>query len=191
MEKLFKLQQEIGKISKTATNPFFKSKYFDINQLLEQLQPLLEKHNLLVLQPLVNVAMRPAIRTIIYDISKKETLIASEITLPDLPDPQKMGSAITYYRRYSLQSLLGLQAEDDDGNLGSGKTNQSSPKAEPVNPVKLVVPVDKRKEKIADLCKKLGIKDKEYGEFVYNTTNLVLKETNFNEIIDRLELQLN
>ena len=73
----------------------------------------------------------------------------------------------------------------------SGKTNQSSPKAKPVDPVKLVVPVDKRKEKIADLCKKLGIKDKEYGEFVYNTTNLVLKETNFSEIIDRLELQLN
>jgi hypothetical protein len=38
--------------------------------------------------------------------------------LPNLQDPQ-LGSAITYYRRYTLQSLLGLQAEDDDGNKQS------------------------------------------------------------------------
>jgi hypothetical protein len=38
------------------------------------------------------------------------------MVLPNLQDPQKLGSAITYYRRYTLQSLLGLQAEDDDGN---------------------------------------------------------------------------
>jgi hypothetical protein len=37
------------------------------------------------------------------------------MVLPNLQDPQKLGSAITY-RRYTLQSLLGLQAEDDDGN---------------------------------------------------------------------------
>ena len=36
-------------------------------------------------------------------------------------DPQKMGSAITYLRRYTLQSLLGLQAADDDANMASGK----------------------------------------------------------------------
>jgi hypothetical protein len=30
-------------LSKTATNPFFKSKYFDINSLIEQVDPLLEK----------------------------------------------------------------------------------------------------------------------------------------------------
>ena len=35
--------------------------------------------------------------------------------LPDLQDPQKMGSAITYYRRYALQSLFLLQTQDDDG----------------------------------------------------------------------------
>jgi hypothetical protein len=45
-----------------------------------------------------------------------------------LNDPQKMGSMITYYRRYTLQSLLGLQAEDDDGNAAS--------KAKPTTPAK-------------------------------------------------------
>jgi hypothetical protein len=51
-QKLFDLQQEIGTISKDANNPFYKSKYFDINSLIKQLQPLLKKHMLLLLQPI-------------------------------------------------------------------------------------------------------------------------------------------
>ena len=50
--------------------------------------------------------------TIIYDGDK--VVLSSSIYLPDNLDPQKIGSAITYYRRYSLQSLLLLEAEDDD-----------------------------------------------------------------------------
>jgi hypothetical protein len=42
--------------------------------------------------------------------------------LPNIQDPQKIGSAITYYRRYSLQSLLALQTDDDDGNKASQPT---------------------------------------------------------------------
>ena len=45
----------------------------------------------------------------------------SGLKLPEISDPQKLGSAITYYRRYTLASLLGLQAVDDDANLSSGK----------------------------------------------------------------------
>ena len=45
----------------------------------------------------------------------------SSIPLGDISDPQKLGGAITYYRAYTLQSLLGLQAEDDDGNTASGR----------------------------------------------------------------------
>ena len=52
-EKLFDLQQEIGGISKDANNPFYKSKYFDVNSLIKQLQPLLKKNRLLLLQPIV------------------------------------------------------------------------------------------------------------------------------------------
>ena len=52
-EKLYNLQQEIGAISKDANNPFYKSKYFDINSLIKQLQPLLKKNRLLLTQPLL------------------------------------------------------------------------------------------------------------------------------------------
>jgi len=122
MEKLFKLINEIGKISKDKTNPFYKSSYFDINTLMEHLKPLLVKYKLLLIQPLTNIDGRPAIETTIIDIEDDDKVLHDHIvTLPDLTDPQKMGSCITYYRRYALQSALCLEAEDDDANLASGK----------------------------------------------------------------------
>jgi len=115
-QKLFNLQQEIGTISKDASNPFYKSKYFDINSLIKQLQPLLKKHKLLLTQPIVGNMVETKITCI-----ESETSVISCLELPQLTDPQKLGSCITYYRRYTLGSLLGLQAEDDDGNAASGK----------------------------------------------------------------------
>ena len=109
-ENLFAAKKEIGKISKDSTNPFFKSKYFDINSLLEHVEPILNKHGLFVIQPIEEDKVVTKI------IDEKGFGVASAITMSLLPDPQKMGSAITYYRRYTLQSLLALQAEDDDGN---------------------------------------------------------------------------
>lgn len=134
MDKILKIQSEIGVLSKTETNPFFKSKYMDINGLLAQLLPLLEKYNLTVIQPLSEVNGRPAIRTMVWDneeIKVSEDIsrrlnIDQTITLPDLQDPQKMGSAITYYRRYALQSLFLLQAKDDDGELATDHEEKKS-----------------------------------------------------------------
>ena len=113
--KLYKVQSEIGAISKDSTNPFYKSKYFDINSLIKQVTPILEKHKLLLLQPIKDGEQY----SIIFDLDGGS--VESSLKLPTDLDAQKIGSAITYYRRYTLQSLLGLQAEDDDGNIASGK----------------------------------------------------------------------
>ena len=51
--------------------------------------------------------------------------VVSALKLPDINDPQKLGSAITYYRRYTLASLLALQAVDDDANLTTGRVLQN------------------------------------------------------------------
>jgi len=110
-QKLADVKAEIGVISKDSTNPFFKSKYFDINNLLAHVEPILHKHGLVCLQPINN----GKVETIIADVDT-ENEIKSELQLPELNDPQKLGSAITYYRRYTLASLLALQAEDDDAN---------------------------------------------------------------------------
>jgi hypothetical protein len=116
-EKLFALQQEIGAISKDAKNPFFKSSYFDINTLLEELKPFLGKYKLAIYQPIKN----GEVHTIIKCVETKEKTEPSYLTLPVIIDPQKLGSCITYFRRYTLVSLLGLQAIDDDGNLASNR----------------------------------------------------------------------
>jgi hypothetical protein len=114
LKALSNVKKEVGSLSKTETNPFFKSKYFDINSLIQQVDPLLEKYGLLLLQPIEN----GNVISKIYHVETAES-VSSSIILPNLTDPQKLGSAITYYRRYTLQSLLGLQAEDDDGKKAS------------------------------------------------------------------------
>ena len=112
--KLYKLQSEIGTVRKDVRNPFYKSKYFDINSLIGQLQPLLEKHKLVLIKPITD----NQVRSVIVDLDGGS--VESSMKLPDIQDPQKIGSAITYYRRYTLTSLLGLQAEDDDANSTVG-----------------------------------------------------------------------
>jgi len=121
--KLSKVKSEIGAISKDSTNPFFKSKYFDINGLLKHVEPLLDKNGLLLLQPII----KGEVFSEIIDIESGDS-VTSSIQLPEISDPQKLGSAVTYYRRYTLQSLLGLQAEDDDANAASKATKPKADK---------------------------------------------------------------
>ena len=156
LKKLLALQGEVGAISKDETNPFFKSKYFDINGLLEHVKPILTKHGLVVLQPIdyknfgIGVS---GVTTIIVDSESGEQ-IESFMPLPEIADPQKMGGAITYYRRYSLQSLLCLQAEDDDGNAASAsarpvQVNTTKPTGNAYAPLELAdtMPFGKHKGK--------------------------------------------
>lgn len=118
-KKIFEAKKEIGKISKDSKNPFFKSNYLSLNGLIDAIEEVLNKNGLLLLQPIVNGNVRTEIRDSEKDGTTSDSFVFSEMELPKITDPQKLGSAITYYRRYTLQSLLGLQAEDDDGNLAS------------------------------------------------------------------------
>lgn len=119
-QKLLEAQKEIGAIKKDSDNPFFKSKYFDINAILAEVKPKLNKYGLIITQAIDISENRNVIKTIISDVDS-DGYIVSVMYLPDLAKPQDMGSATTYYRRYALQSLLALEAEDDDGNVASGK----------------------------------------------------------------------
>ena len=109
--KLWRAKQEIGKVTKGSNNPFFKSKYADLNALLEATEPILLKHGLIVLQPIVNAC----VCTRIIDIDNGE-YVESSLALPIVSDPQKQIAGVTYFRRASLQSLLSMQAIDLDGN---------------------------------------------------------------------------
>lgn len=118
-DKLLLVQAEMGSIKKTTSNTFFKNRYADINDILEVVKPVLCNHGLVLTQPIEFDFEKGAIISSIVTDTETSESIRSSLLLTLLPDPQKLGSSITYYRRYTLQSLLALQAEDDDGNAVS------------------------------------------------------------------------
>ncbi len=127
MKKLLEVKKEIGTLSKNSKNPFFKSKYLDLTSLLEAVEPLLQKHDLLLLQPI----SLSVVSTEIWDASTGERICVSNMQIPEsITDPQKIGSAVTYLRRYTLKSLLAIAEADDDGNLAA---KPSKPAADKIN----------------------------------------------------------
>lgn len=147
MQRLLKIIESIDPIKKTKDNPFFKSKYFDINQLLEVLKPIFKKEGLVLSQPLTNIEGRPAIATQVIDIKTGSLIFAQAITLPDLQDPQKMGSAITYYRRFSLKSLLEIEEEDDDGAGWKKPDKKTETKKEATSIIDIIAKIKNTKTK--------------------------------------------
>jgi len=118
-QKLHRAKLAIGKVTKNATNPHFKKAYADINALIDAVEPILLENGLLLLQPIQgnNVC------TQIIDIDSG-TMIESCMELPTNLTPQQMGSAITYFRRYTLQSSMSLQSVDDDANMAEQAVKQ-------------------------------------------------------------------
>jgi hypothetical protein len=113
-QKLHEAKLEIGKVAKNAKNPHFKNTYADLNALIEAVEPILLDKGLVLLQPIKEGKVFTIITSIIDSYS-----VESYIDLPINLNPQQLGSAVTYFRRYTLQSLLSLQAVDDDGQHAS------------------------------------------------------------------------
>ncbi len=114
-QKLHRAKLAIGKVVKNAQN--HHSKYADLNAIMAEVEPVLLENGLVLLQPI----QANSVCTQIIDIDSG-AMIVSIMDLPQGITPQQMGSAITYYRRYTLQSALSLQAVDDDGQQASKDT---------------------------------------------------------------------
>ena len=112
---LLKAQSEMSNPKKGATNPFFKSKYADLNAIREAVIPTLNENGISVLQPIVHVDGKNFVKTILLHESGEMLESFTEILYAKANDAQGQGSGITYARRYGLQSLCGVGAEDDDG----------------------------------------------------------------------------
>lgn len=125
-ESLLTARAGYRSLQKDGKNPHFRSEYVTLTELLDAVVPSLIHEGILLSQP---VSMREVggriVQVVSSVVSKAGEELRSEIMLPDLVDPQKIGSAITYYRRYTLQALLALAAEDDDGNatMSNGRDN--------------------------------------------------------------------
>ena len=114
-QKLHRAKLAIGKVTKNAMS--HHSKYADLNAILSTVEPVLLENGLLLIQPIQG----NSVCTQIVDIDSG-VMLESCMDLPQGITPQQMGSAITYYRRYTLQSALSLQAVDDDGQQASKET---------------------------------------------------------------------
>jgi hypothetical protein len=112
--KIHAAKQEIGVVKKNAKNPHFKNTYADLNALIEAVEPILLSKGLILLQPIKD----GKVFTQVIDTETFE-MVESSIDLSPNLTAQALGSQITYYRRYTLQSLMSLQADDDDGQKAS------------------------------------------------------------------------
>lgn len=141
---LNKAQSDFMVAKKDAKNPFFKSKYATLNSVYEAVAPALLSNGFTIIQPIVD----NNVETTLVHASGQFITSSCPIVCAKQNDPQAMGSAITYARRYSLASLLGVMTdEDDDGEKAMGRqTKQASApeKKEPQKPVP--APTEKPKE---------------------------------------------
>ena len=116
-KKLLIFQNNVTAIKKDGKNPHFKNTYATLTQILSEVKPLLTDLGLVLIQPINHTL----VSTTIIDSESGES-ITSSIEMPSGLNAQQVGSCITYYRRYSVASLLSLEMEDDDANLTNTTT---------------------------------------------------------------------
>ncbi len=123
-EALLIAQRNIGAAVKGASNPFFKSKYADLGTVMEVVKKPLNDAGLSVTQELrvIRSVDGGALNTLVTVLRNTDgETIESAIIVPECKKIQDLGSAITYLKRYSLQALLFVPTEDDDGNFDTKK----------------------------------------------------------------------
>jgi len=126
---LAQAQSEMEGAKKGAENPYFKSKYADLASVREASMPALNKHGLSIIQTMTHDESKIGVVTTLLHTSGQ--WIRGELAMtPAKADPQAIGSLITYFRRYSWQSIIGLSAEDDDGEKAMPREKKSTPKPE-------------------------------------------------------------
>lgn len=122
-KKLLDLQQKNITPSKDGKNPHFGSTYVTLNEVLNKLKAPLNEMGVVIIQKPSTVdgaygEQIAGLKTVLYD-TEDDTFVESFIPYVGTIDAQKLGGCITYFRRYSLMALCGLEDEDDDGNAAS------------------------------------------------------------------------
>lgn len=129
---LAKFQGEVQNPKNTADNPFFKSKYAPLNDVLNLVRPLLTQHGLSLLQSPSGDGSNIVVSTILMHESGEWIEPEPLILKADKATAQGAGSAITYARRYAVSAILGISSEDDDdGNHASDNKHQPQQQPKP------------------------------------------------------------
>ena len=154
---LVRAQPMVEGAKKDAVNPFFKSKYADLASVWEAVQPALEKNGLAVTQLIDEAAAGgPALTTMLIHESGQWISGIYPLAVAKA-DAQGYGSAISYARRYGLAALMGVLAEDDDGNAA---TRAPKPSPEPVADKPKITPAEwtqQASEAVAEFSTVVGL----------------------------------
>jgi len=120
---LLLFQNKVGAVKKDAVNPFFKSKYASLNTIIEHINLPLSECGLSYAQ----FPDESGLTTILMHSESGEYLQSTYLMpVAKQNDPQAVGSAITYARRYALGAILGLAIdEDDDANSATIQPNHN------------------------------------------------------------------
>lgn len=118
--KLLDFQKQNIAVTKVGENPHFKSSYATINEVLAKIKKPLNDMGILIMQ----LPEKDGLKTILRD-TEDQSEIYCFMPYVEVTSAQKLGSNNTYNRRYSLVTMLGLEDEDDDGNVASGKTTKA------------------------------------------------------------------
>ena len=111
-------QKQLGSAKKDADNPFFKSKYADLGSVVRAIKDPFADNGLSYTQfPICDGESAGVITVLMH---KSGEWMRSAYSIPLVKrDAQAVGSCITYARRYALQAIAGIPADDDDGNKAS------------------------------------------------------------------------
>lgn len=110
---LAKAQAEMKNAPLNKTNPHFKSKYADLAAIRDAIIPALSKNGLALTQ---TTDLRDGTLVLVTRLHLGDEVLEGVFPLPPTGKMQEFGSALTYARRYSLAALVGIAADEDDGN---------------------------------------------------------------------------
>ena len=116
---LVKAQKGFGPALKSSQNPHFKSRYADLSACVEAVVEALNDNGIALTQHTHHAEGGVCVETILIHESGEELSFGKLFVPCTKNDAQGYGSAITYARRYQLQTALGIAPEDDDGNAAS------------------------------------------------------------------------
>lgn len=122
---IVKAQAKMGHAIKNATNPHFKNDYADLAACIDSSRAILAENGLAVIHGAESDSTEAVTVTARVIHESGEWIESSLMLRPSKNDPQGVGSAITYGRRYTLTAILGMGVADDDGNAASGPTQNA------------------------------------------------------------------
>jgi hypothetical protein len=123
-----KAQLQVRSVSKDGSNPHFRSSYVTLDSILAGPVKVFNQHGIAIMQLPSLADNRISVRTVLAHANGAN--IQSDLSLPcDLNNPHKVGSTLTYLKRFSLTSILGIPGEeDDDGNAAAGVSSRPNGK---------------------------------------------------------------